>query len=62
MTKKLAPTPSGISRLAADINKELKNMELDIKGRVTVGYWRIGRWVNREILKNKDRAKYGDHV
>ena len=62
MAKKLAPTPSGISRLAANINKELKNMELDIKGRVTVGYWRVGRWVNREILKNKDRAGYGKHV
>ena len=37
-------------------------MELDIKGRVTIGYWRIGRWVSRDILKNKDRAGYGDHV
>src|SRR3990167_4887197 len=37
-------------------------MELDIKGRMTVGYWRVGRWVNREILKNKDRAGYGKHV
>ena len=62
MKTKSVLSPSSISKLAANINKELKRMELDIKGRVTVGYWRVGRWVNREILKNKDRAQYGGHV
>ena len=62
MKTKSILSPSSISKLAANINKELKNMELDIKGRVTAGYWRIGRWVNREILKNKDRAAYGEHL
>ncbi len=60
MKKNLAQ--NSIPRLAADINKELRKMESDIKGRVTAGYWRIGRWVNREILKNKDRAAYGEHL
>ncbi|MBI5023607.1 MAG: thermonuclease family protein [Candidatus Omnitrophica bacterium] len=60
--KKSLLTPGSISKLAADIKREIRNMELDVKGRVTLGYWRIGRWVNREILKNKGRAQYGDHV
>ena len=62
MKKKSILSPSGISRLADNINKELKNMELDLKGRMTVGYWRVGRWIARDILENKDRASYGDHV
>ncbi|MBI5150796.1 MAG: hypothetical protein HZA28_08535, partial [Candidatus Omnitrophica bacterium] len=62
MMKKSLLTPGSISKLAANIKREIRNMELDVKGRVTVGYWRIGRWVNREILKNKGRAQYGDHV
>ena len=62
MKKKNILSPGSISKLAANINKELKKMELDIKGRVTIGYWRIGRWVSLDILKNKDRAGYGDHV
>ncbi|OGX36755.1 MAG: hypothetical protein A3D87_01535 [Omnitrophica WOR_2 bacterium RIFCSPHIGHO2_02_FULL_50_17] len=55
-------TQSNISQLAANINKELKKMELDLKGRITVGYWRVGRWIARDILKNKDRAGYGAHL
>ncbi len=62
MKKKNILSPGSISKLAANIQREIRQMELDIKGRVTIGYWRIGRWVNREILKNKDRAGYGDHV
>ena len=62
MNKKNIPAQSNISRLAAGINKELKEMEMDLKNRMTVGYWRVGRWVDREILKGKDRAGYGGHV
>ncbi len=62
MTKKNVPSHNSILRLAANINKEIKKMELDIKGRVTVGYWRVGRWIRRELLKNKNRAGYGDHL
>src|SRR3989338_2657417 len=62
MKTKSVLSPSSVSRLAANINNELKRMELDIKGRVTVGYWRVGRCISREILRNKDRAGYGEHV
>lgn len=62
MKKKNILSPGGISKLAANINKELKNMELDLKGRITAGYWRVGRWVTLELLKNKDRVGYGEHL
>lgn len=60
MKKNLAQ--GNISRLAANIKRELQNMEVDIKGRVTIGYWRVGRWIARDLLENKDRAGYGDHL
>lgn len=62
MKKKNILSQSSISKLAANINKELRKMELDIKGRVTIGYWRIGCWVALDILKNKDRAGYGEQL
>ena len=62
MKKKNILSPGSISKLAANIKRELQNMEVDIKGRVTIGYWRVGRWIARDLLENKDRAGYGDHV
>ena len=57
MKKKSILSLSSISRVADNINKELKNMELDLKSRMTVGYWRVGRWIawarnylNQELL------------
>lgn len=62
MKKKNIFFSADISRLAANIRRELRDMELDVKGRVTIGYWRVGRWVGRDILKNKNRAGYGEHL
>ena len=62
MDKKRSVSPGGLSALAVRIRKEMKAIELDVGRRLAMGYWRIGRWISVELLKNKDRAGYGEHL
>jgi len=51
-----------ITPLVNKINTELKNLELSVKRQTVQTYWRVGKWIARDILKNKNRAGYGNYL
>ncbi len=61
MNKKVVATPN-ITPLVNKINTELRNLELNVKRQTVQTYWRIGKWVAQDVLKNKERAGYGNYL
>ena len=62
MKMKKTVSLSELSELADKINRALKTLELDLKGRTVRTYWGIGRWISLKLLQNEDRAGYGEHL
>lgn len=57
-TSKL-PAVNGYAVLVKNILDELEEMENFIKRRTAISYWRVGRFIDKHLLQNKERADYG---
>ena len=45
--------------LLAKVSRELLDIEVFVKQRMTEGYWKVGKYIDEHLLEHKDRADYG---
>ena len=58
MSKKLTKTNS-YSVLVKKIQQELSSLEFFVKRRTAEAYWRVGKFIHKHLLEQRERAGYG---